>query len=104
MNTTPTINCEFLICVEPKYAAYGIKGYSLGKKNFRKFESFTNAINTAFGKDLGTGRFLQVTVEYTAPDGTRQGVLTKSNYVEGLTIIEEELTAELITLDDLLES
>lgn len=102
MNTAPTYKCEFLVCVEPKYAALGVNGYNLGTKEFRTFTSFSEGINTAFGKDLGTGRFLQVTIWYTAKDGTRQGVLTKDNYTEGLSIIESEQEQEPITLDELL--
>ena len=102
MNTTPTFDCEFMVCAYPKYAAYGVKGYCVGKKSFRSIESLTEGVTAAFGKDLGTGRFLQVTIVYEAPDGKRQGVLTKENYEEGLTIIEQMKDEELLTLDELL--
>lgn len=103
MNTTPTFDCEFLVCAYPKYAAYGVSGYNLGKKSFRSINSLTKAVTTAFGKDLGTGRFLQVTIFYTAPDGPRQGVLTKENYEEGLSVIEAMKDEVLFTLDELLD-
>ena len=103
MNTTPTFDCEFLVCAYPKYAAYGVKGYSVGKKSFRSIESLTEGVTTAFGKDLGTGRFLQVTITYMAPDGLRQGVLTKENYEEGLSVIETMKDEVLFTLDELLD-
>ena len=103
MNTTPTFDCEFVVNVTPRYAAYGVKGYSVGKKSFRSIESLTEGVKTAFKKDLGTGRFLQVTITYTAPDGLRQGVLTKDNCEEALAAITAMKDEVLLTLDELLD-
>lgn len=102
MNTTPLYNCQFFVYVEPKYAALGISGYNIGIKSFRSFDSFSSAIQTAFSKDLGVGRYLQVAIEYTAVDGVRQGCLTKDNYSDGLSIIENAIEETQITLDELL--
>lgn len=103
MNTTPTFDCTFVVCVESKYAAYGVTSYTIGTRSFRSIDSLTTGLDTAFSKDLGPGRFLQVKITFTAPDGTRHGVLTKGNYEEGLSVIESMTDDVPFGLEELLD-
>lgn len=102
--TTPTIfNVTFVASVIPAYANYGVSGYIIGSTVFRSVATLTSALSTAFAKDLGTYRFLEVQITFNKGNEKRQAICTATSYTNVLAAIEEELEATNLTLDDLLE-
>ena len=100
---TPTIfTTTFIASVLPEYVNYGVCGYMIGTTDFRSINSLTNALTTAFGKDLGTYLFLEVQIVYNKGSEKRQAICTKSNYSAVIDAIEEELDATKMTMEDLL--
>jgi len=94
--------CKFSVVVEPQYSAYGYTGYVVGGKEYRRFESLSNELQHAFEQDLGEGRSLRVVIDYQTPTGTRQAILSKENYAEGLSAIEGMDDDKIFTLGELL--
>ena len=74
----------------------------IGSTVFRSIASLTTALTTAYSKDLGTYRFLEVQIIYNKGTEKRQAVCTPSNYTAVIAAIEEELDATNMTLDELL--
>jgi hypothetical protein len=100
---TPIIyTASFFVTVKPEYVNYGVTGYMVGAQDFRSIASLTTALSTAFSKDFGTYRFLEVQIKYNKGNEVRQALCNADNYTEVLTSITADLEDEKMTLDDLL--
>ncbi len=101
---SPTIyNTTFIASIKPEYANYGVNGYVIGATTFRSAASLKAALDTAFAKDLGDYRHLEVQIEFNIGTEKRNALCTAETYEDVLEAIADELEMEKLTLDDLLE-
>ena len=103
MNVPTVYNTTFIATVEYEYANYGVSGYVIGSTTFRSAASLKAALDTAFAKDLGTYRHLEVQIQFNIGTEKREALCTAETYNDVLTAIATELESEKLTLDDLLE-
>lgn len=98
-----TFDVTFIASVLHEYANFGINGYMIGTTKFRSMASLESGLDTAFSKDLGPYRALEVQIVYRANGEQHQAVCTADNYQNVLNAIESTLSEEKQTLDTLLE-
>lgn len=101
--TPVTFDTTFYATVLPEYANYGVNGCTIGTTKFRSIASLTAALETAFGKDIGQYRTLEVQITYRVNGEQHQAICTSDTYQDILTAIESTLSEEKITLEFLLE-
>lgn len=98
-----TFDATFFATVLPEYANYGVNGCTVGSTKFRSVASLTSALETAFGKDIGPYRTLEVQITYRVGNEQHQAICTSDTYQDVLTAIESTLSEEKPTLEFLLE-
>lgn len=100
MNNQPVVyTTTFNAVVRSEYANSGaVNGYKIGEQNFRSIASLKTALTTAFAKDLGPYRKLEVSID------SREGriLCDADTYEEVLEAMEAMESDTKITLDELL--